>query len=839
MKKQLLLLSFLLAFGKIDAQIGTIAPSIPTGTFVSGVSPVLNTFTLDTTSIAGTLPSGTNTVRFKLLNGAGTTVLDSIQGTPIANGWSGVIDMGKGDSTSTVFAAYYNIGGTYLDSTSHHIVYITPKPLWMQSSIGGHVDSVISTSNPITMIAHLPVYNSNPPSNSMPSAIPGLGGRPYDLGVVELRTSITYDYTNPTTSTLTNHNLNYNLNVFNQLAIPINYTLPAVTSGITLDQNFNLAFIDSASASIPPKRITFPLASIPTLPVPYIKVDGGFELNASVRGKLVFGYDSNAGKYGFYGNGNDTTQVIAKASIDAFLRVKADALIASASGTLRAVGSIGGGFTYASYRTTPFSPLFGVSLQIAGEIDYQLGPSWWSIAEGHFSKTFYDDIWGNQLRKRNVGQTVCDQVDAMGNYLRVTQTNPYLKVPDFYAQPDMAANDSLLYVVWLDTLVSGTNTKTKILFSKFDYQTQTFSVSDTVRTAESISNPKVAILPSGDALISWSENRYNSSQPFDTSKTMIDLLKAQDIWITLYDKQSNAFAAAQQLSDPLAIPTDLGSGKAEGNANIIMSKDQSGSYGLITWVVNNDTTYKNADVWFCPLAEVGGNNVIIGAPRPLINLPGTNRDVNVAYYDSTHAIASWIFDPDGIDSTKNNKVVYMEWTQTGDTIGTWSVVDTLVSNNGTTFIDDLSTDFNGIYGAIAWTSTEYDANGNFTKRITADAWNNLGWATPKIDTSDFYYFAQPKVSVNKNGVVSLTYQQVQLYDDTLNPDMGQLNLFTCDSKNNATVWNANNGSGVLGDSLVYDWDLNTTYGDSANFYIITQEADAIMNRYFSNFLSYF
>jgi len=54
-----------------------------------------------------------------------------------------------------------------------------------------------------------------------------------------------------------------------------------------------------------------------------------------------------------------------------------------------------------------------------------------------------------------------------------------------------------------------------------------------------------------------------------------------------------------------------------------------------------------------------------------------------------------------------------------------------------------------------------------------------------------------------------------------------LNLYMNDSQNNPILWQPNNGSGLLGDSSVYVWDMNTTYGDLNNFYIITQEADTI------------
>ena len=159
----------------------------------------------------------------------------------------------------------------------------------------------------------------------------------------------------------------------------------------------------------------------------------------------------------------------------------------------------------------------------------------------------------------------------------------------------------------------------------------------------------------------------------------------------------------------------------------------------------------------------------------------------------------------------------------------WLPVDTLITNDGSTSFDDLSTDFNGKYGSIAWTSTRYNSiSGKFVKDITAHVWDpvNDKWsASPLTDNDSSYYFAQPHVSVNDSGLVSVTYQILQLFNDTAAPDLGQLNLWVNDSKNNPTHWSPNNGNTLLGDSMVYDWDVCTSYGKGNNFYVITQEAD--------------
>ena len=464
MKKLLLAILFISAFVRTNAQTGVITPSIATGTFVSGISPVLNTFTLDTSSIPP--PVGTTSVCFKLVTSTGV-LLDSVPGIPIPNGYKADIDMGKADSmsnSSIVYAVYYN-GSTVLDSTALYTLNIIPKPTWMRHTIGGYVTIINSTSNPITMTGHLPVYGTPPPN--IISGVTGLDNRPYDLGAVELLTDISYDYTNAT-STLANHRLHYDLNVFNQISIPISYTLPAV-SGITLDNNFNLAFIDNAAISMPPKKVEWPLGRIPT-PFCVIKIDGGMGLTADLKGKVAFGKDNASGNYGFIVSGSDSTQITAKVTLEATLRVSADALVAEVSGSVIGRGSIGGGLTYKSFPSPTLKPLFGLSLEIAGAIDYRIGPpcvlGFCLNQKGHYEKTFYQDTWGSQLRQSNpFHNQIYDNVDAMGNYTQMTMTNPYMQVPKFYAQADMNSSDSALYVVWLDYY----NTNTRIMFNKLNY----------------------------------------------------------------------------------------------------------------------------------------------------------------------------------------------------------------------------------------------------------------------------------------------------------------------------------------------------------------------------------
>ncbi|MEO6239800.1 MAG: T9SS type A sorting domain-containing protein [Bacteroidia bacterium] len=800
-------LFFLFLINKLDSQtVGTVSTTIGDN-FISGVSPVNNTITAN--------DPNANWIDFYLADPSFTMIYDSLidnTGGNATRSWT--YNMGSLDTGMVVWALFYDNTGTYY-GYNYYYPNMIPMPQWMLD--GGFVSGVNVVGNSVLMTGHLPLLTT---PNTIQN-VPGLSGRQYSLGAAEITfNNVDFDCGTGNTNTIVNPQLTYDLNILGQMTVPISY--PITYMGQCFQPDFNLVLDDSTTTgSLQIANINWPSMSFPVPGVPLLKIklDGGLNIAGELKGKLVYGWDSNVGAYGFIGNGLDTTRVTAKIDADAFLRVRADAIIAEASGTVYAAGSIGGGFSYASFRPQPFNPLFGYDLQIGGAIDFRLGPNipWLSVTK-HYETTFYNNQWGDQLRLNPFYQRVYDNVDAMGNYTSIVQSNPSFIVPTFYSQPNMSANDSALYIVWLDTNA----TNTTILFSILNYQTGFFSTPDLVTSGEVISNPKVSMLPSGNALITWTQNRYTAATFDTTTMDLTDLLQAQDIWVTLYNKASNTFDIPIMLSDVNAGPQ---TGRAEGNANIIMGK---GQYGLITWVVNNDTTNQNSDVYYCTVEEVG-NNVFLGAPTQLINLSGTNTSINVAYYDSTHAIASWINDPDGLDSTLDNEVEQMDWTQTSQTTGFWGAPAPLVVNNGWFSFDDVSIDFNGDYGAISFTTTEYDANGNFQKGIYADAWDSQiqDWAPISYAIDSFFTFSQPKVSVNRNGYVALTYQSVLTFDDITNPDNGQLNLYLNDSQNDPSTWFTNNGNQLLGDSSVYDWDLNTTYGDQDNFYIVTQEADTI------------
>ncbi len=805
-KKQFLVFC-VFAFIGLSTNAQHTAPTLP-GTFVQGINPVNNTFVF-------TDPNSTTATQADFYSVDGTTgnaVFISTDNTSTTTFTSATCDMGNLPPNSYIRVDVTDAtNGNYQDSTS--TLSILPTPQWLAGGSGNTATNVTLVGNIITFDAILNLSSSN---SNLPDSVTGIGGRSYNIVNPSFIINVSYDITAPPSSSVFNsQSVGFTLDVFNS-QFTHNFSQPINTTSISLDANFNFQVLASITQNIAGFKINFPAVRFPMAPLPIvIKVDGGMEISTDIIAEVNFGYDGS--NWGFIQTGTDVTKVIGKINGDAFLRVTADAVIASASGTLGIKGSIGGGLSYTT--ASGVNPLFGGELEIYGKLNYKIGRGWFTLHEGEISKTFYHKEFGDTaaLRMPYGSHLIWEQphVDAMGGYTRLIQTNPGLEPQAFYAQPSFSANDSTLYITWLDY---DSNDKTMILLSQFDYTTGQFSTPvSVIDNQDIIENPKAAILPSGSCILSWTQGRLTA---LDTATMdMRTVAKSQDIWLAYYDKPTNTVSAPIMLSDNTAASDT--SGRAEGNANIIMGK---GNYGIITWIAS-DLANNTSDVYYSTIT-LTGSTITFSPPAIFITEPGIDRSVNVAFYDSTHVIASWINDPDGTDSTANNVVMYQEFDITVPQ-GSWAPDAILINTDNSTQYEDLSMDFNGQYGAIAYTSTHYETDGKFEKNINAVAWSGGAWSTPYIDSDTSYYFLKPHVSVNNAGVTALTYQAIQLVGDTLNPDQGVMYMFTNDINNSSTVWTSYQDSLTLGDPNIYDEDIQTTYSHNNYLLAITQESDPV------------
>ena len=316
----------------------------------------------------------------------------------------------------------------------------------------------------------------------------------------------------------------------------------------------------------------------------------------------------------------------------------------------------------------------------------------------------------------------------------------------------------------------------------------------------------------GNAIITWTQNRYDaSSMPLGFN--VENYLDAQDIWLGIYDAGTNS------ITDTLTITDAIGD-RAEGEAKVSAGK---GDDALITWVVE-DPNANTTDVYYVNVSKSGGVWSMT-SPQKIWDLSGFNYDVEVSYADSTNAVACWINDPDGNDTTTVATQVYSsKWDGSS-----WLTPSILYPLQQRLEYKHISVSFNKQYGAFGYTASISDSTGKFTEFAGADIYDNVSdtWINGSFEIVDSTSnsFDRPVIGVDETGLVSFTYQQVAMFNDTLKPDEGEVTLWL-NNLTNANGWQkAVSNTNLVNDSNVFVNSMDVAWGKNSNIYFLTQESD--------------
>ena len=650
MKKQLL--SFLMfALIGLSANGQNVTTSL-TGMFVEGVTPVLNDITL--TDGAGTATQ----VDFYAIDGTGgvvNTYTDNFSSGTFT--WNGV-DMGILNQGSYIFTYVTDpTNGDWIDSV---LLDIIPKPQWLIN--GGIISNVNPPSGTvIDMDGEFPLKTIFPPVQSDAKF---LGGKDFGIGTNGLTFHIQYDY-NDASSIVTNPQYSFNLKLFGYPTPIQNYPPNAdLNLNISLDQN---TFQLGSDAKYTKVRnfldYRTPEVSFPFPPLPAIKI--GFSAGLKVDGGLaVTSYYGNDGS----GNFGFTADTIAfGVKVDANLRGTIKLLskhIASAQGDLDLIGRIGLAYNFATVPTFTDGTQFGGDLKLKGRIEF------FGFASGLATlltgaDVFEGQLWPYNLPPYEFGGGYPSVLNFPG-FMPMNNNNTYRamwqdEMPTYKPQPAMSARNADLKTVWIEEDIA--NDIEYLLLSVADSSGCTFSQNLIVAQNNfSMSNPKVASFSNGDAIITWTQNRYNASNA--AGLDMEQVMDGQDIWFAIYDRATNAIIYTSVVSD-------VSNSRPEGQAKVTVG---SGTDAIISWLVE-DAGANTTDVYYLGLNDNLGSWTITnlsGAPEKIDDLAGNNTDVNISFVDPTNAVAVWINDADAADTTANNKIVSYLWNGT-----TWSALGDL------------------------------------------------------------------------------------------------------------------------------------------------------------------
>ena len=785
MKKLLLITAFfLIIIQYTNAQVITASLN---GTFIEGMIGVNNNFTFNDNN---TYPSG---VIFEAVNNANTTVSSYTDTAPSGTAyvWNGC-DMGVLDVGSSIKVFDASNTSTPLYTYTLNIV---AKPQWIIQ--GGTAVASNILGNNITFNGKYPISSVN---EVLPSNLTGIGGKSIDLSNCEVDFTADYDFQTKVFSSITTK-VNLQLNTLNQITLAKQIPL----NGLVINAQCELSVVVADSLPLVSYDVNFPSMRIPICPAITIKIDAGISFLADLKGQVVLTQN------GFDNVGGQQTKIIARLQANGFIRGGVSVLFGAASATARldVIGKIGIGMNYVSTPSAVTNPLFGGAIDVTGQVDLE---SFWGLGPNktYGPSTFYTDSFGNYSAvSKHISSSFDDIFKTKSKTYNINGT---LVVPNQHPMPSFGTRKNLLYTNWIEQDASGNG---YLLLNRLDTNGTCFSNEVIIANNDySMSNPKMAIMPSGKAVITWAQNRYNSANYPATynANSVLALLNSQDVWVAVYDTLTQIVNKYRMGDDT----TSLSSGRAEGEPKITMG---SGNQGLITWV-SKDPLNPESDVMFATISE-NSNSLTLTTPQVLYNV-GVNKDVHISYSDNTNAVAVWINDPDGADTTLNNNVMFAEWNGSN-----WSIPSNLTSNTGNTSYEELSLDYNANFCGVAWTSTIVKPNYDFQKRIDVEIWNDIThqWDITKnfSDTDSMYYFQKPRITISDEGIACVAYQAINMFPSPNYIDPGQLNLYLNNLSTYSTSWTAVDGNTIVADTNTFIWSIDAGFGNNNVLYTITQE----------------
>lgn len=198
--------------------------------------------------------------------------------------------------------------------------------------------------------------------------------------------------------------------------------------------------------------------------------------------------------------------------------------------------------------------------------------------------------------------------------------------------------------------------------------------------------------------------------------------------------------------------------------------------------------------------------------------------------DSSHAVATWINDPDGDDSIPGNRIMNAYYDG-----NVWSDPVPITAQDDHISYRELAMDFNAGYGALAYTYTDYSDTINTRNKLSVEIYDIATTTWRSADTYDFEDSTSdvrlPRITISKGGIVAASFQAVKFQTDTnFDANHGSINLV---AKNLVTGsnWTVIN-SQLISDSSILTWDMDLAFGSDNNLYTLSHEIDTIPGNFY-------
>lgn len=812
----------------------TISSSIQVNnpTFLQGLTGIYDTISV------GDLPSGTNSTNFIVLNSDG----DSIAVLSAIDDTTAVQDMGLVDtSATTIRAVFYDVDGTNLGTSDDYSFSVKPLPDWANKPDSADNGTIALESFESTGLAQivctLPLYQK---LITIPGDVWGIGGKQFGINQNSITFKGTYDLDNGGAGTINagDKTFNFQLSAF-ELSYPnppYSFNLDSLanaTVNMDFDNDLNLtldARYSNTMNLIRFKSHEWKAHLPPPLSAIGIGVSVGFNLDGGFSAKALMGQDGN--EFGFVGDiGTDSASSVTiggKVTGTVWGNINLiSKKLAGLEGEVSLLGSLGAQYRFRTIPEFADTLVWGGDLQLTGKLRLTGWGGWLGCKLisglggncGDGGEILDGPIWpfdgnpypinGGLPSGLSFGGLIAH---SQNNYARsLTYQNNYMDdALKNLSQPDFSTKGERIGVVWIEE----DSISQHLAFSEKNPSQNAFRPALLVNdTLYSLNHPKVALAGNGDAVIVWAQNKLTPDD-ISPNTTVNDLINAQDIWIAIYDSsaddivyRSKIYEEDEDLSDGMPTVTLSDSGKA-----------------IITWL-SEDTSTGHTDIWETELTKDNGI-WYQSDPVQLTNDDGNNFNVQVAFTDSSHAIATWINDADGDDSIPGNNIMYAYYDGS-----IWSDPVAISNSDDGISYRELAMGLNNGYAALAYTYTDYSDSINTQNRFSIEVYDiiNQTWLTnSQYDYEDSLSDVRlPRISISEDGIAAASFQTVPLETDTNgDANMGSINLVAQNLATNSG-WQFISNNQLISDSTVQTWDMDLAFGANNTLYTLSHESDTV------------
>lgn len=832
--------SILLMFHAINlkAQTGTITSSIEVDDpiFISGTSG------FDNELILSSEPQETETVYFCVMDEQ-NEVLDSVEGDYDGNEWTAEFDMGGLEEEAVaIVARYYDGNEDLIDESEPYNFTIQPTPASIESGL-----TEIEADNIEDNIAYFTITISVPDTTKeIDNGIVGIGSKSFGFSTSEIILNREYDIEAGEIIGGEDAVFSYELEAFGREVSADEIDLSQFEDlEIELDEAFNPVIAGHYSASKQFFEYAFKDVSLPLPIAPAnISIGAGLKVTGGIAADCYVGMDDNSGEFGFIEDSEgERTNISIGARIEGSIWATGSLgsrHIAGVRASLTAIGKIGASYNFVTVPDFESNLEFGGNLLIKGKVQLtglagkakKLWCSFSSFSNCEPNNTVLDGIiWprdnNNQPKAFGDFPESLDSLlgSGLGNinysYLNSRSdeidSNYIYNIPDANPQPVFANRGSSIAVAWIES----DSISEHLLFSTLDATQNVFTAPIEVSNSEvMLAAPAVAIGPDGTAIIVWAQSAFEISE-IDSETGVDSILDNLQVWYAVYDPLTASLVNKSRIYNPIELPCS--------QPNVTIS--DSGK-ALITWLAE-DTADGYTDIWYAEL--INGNGIWYQSTPNIINdLPGNNYEVHVNFTDSTNAIAAWISDADGDDETTGNQIMVSYYD--GEE---WTDAEVITDVNADEEYTGLSMDFNGAYGAIAYTSIEYTEEGEGLNSIKAEVYYNGAWDEVNyFEYSDSTaYIRMPKVSISNDDIAAISFQIVDIYsededgeesDDEADVDAGEVHIALKDLNDTNVGWEeVDFSTEIAQDTSILVWDMDVVLGQNNVLYTLSQEQDTI------------